>query len=118
LVCISGQGINFDILNKKVRDNNSQRGMVMVSGDRGTWLLIAGQTQAVKETINSNGGLMAYTSSGGLRDTSVYISITATNRPTLNPEFCSSAKPANVAVFSFRALGLQVNTRKGAGKLK
>jgi len=92
--------------------------MVMVSGDRGSRLLIAGQTQAVKETVNSNGGLMAFTSTGGLRDRSVSISITATNRPTLDPKFCSAADPANVAVFTFRALGLQVDTRKGGGKLK
>ena len=118
MVCVSGQGVNFDILNKRARDNNSQRRMVMVSGDLGSRLLIAGQTQAVKETINSNGGLMAFTSTGGLRDRSVSISITATNRPTLDPKFCSAADPANVAVFTFRALGLQVDTRKGGGKLK
>jgi hypothetical protein len=118
LVCISGQGINFDLMNKRVRDNNPKKGMVMVSGDLGSTLLIAGQTQSVKEAINSNGGLMAYTSSGGLRDRSASLSITATNRPTLDPKFCSAADPANVAIFTFRALGIQVDTRKGAGKLK
>lgn len=118
LVCIRGQGINFDLSDKRISNDNYDTSTVMVSGDGGSRLLVAGNTQAVRATINSNGGLFAYTNTGGLRDKSASVTVIATNRATLDPEFCGAADPANMAFFSFRAIGLQLDTRKGTGKLK
>ena len=67
---------------------------------------------------NSGNGLFAFTNSGGLRDRSAFISVVATNKPTIDSAFCGEASSENSKVLTFRALGLQVDTRKGSGRLK
>ena len=118
LACINGNGVNFDLSNKRISNNSFDTRTVMVAGDGTSNLLISGQTEGVLSVINAGGGLFAFTNSGGLRDRSASISLTATNKNTIDPTFCSAATPANTAIFTFRALGLQVNTKKGSGKLK
>ncbi len=118
LACINGNGVNFDLSNKRISNNSFDTRTVMVAGDGTSNLLISGQTEGVLSVINAGGGLFAFTNSGGLRDRSASISLTATNKNTIDPTFCAAATPANTAIFTFRALGLQVNTKKGSGKLK
>jgi hypothetical protein len=118
LVCISSSGINFDVANKRVSDDRSDTSTVMVLGDGGSNLRIAGRTAEVLAVINSGGGLFAYTNSGGLRDRSSTISVIATNKATIDATFCGAATSANSKAISFRALGLQVDTKKGSGRLK
>jgi len=118
LVCINGYGINFDLLNKRISDDRLETRTVMVLGDGGPTLRIAGLTSEVLAVINSGGGLFAYTNNGGLRDRSAAISVIATNKATIDSSFCGAATPANSRAFSFRALGLQVDTKKGSGRLK
>lgn len=118
LVCINGNGINFDISNKRISDDSSDTKTVMVLGDGSSNLRIAGRTAEVLSVINSGGGLFAYTNSGGLRDRSGSISVIATNKATIDSAFCGKASPANAIAFTFRALGLQVDTKKGSGRLK
>ena len=118
LACINGNGVNFDLSNKRISNNSFDTRTVMVAGDGTSNLLISGQTEGVLSVINAGGGLFAFTNSGGLRDRSASISLTATNKNTIDPTFCSAATPANTAIFTFRALGLQVDTKKGSGKLK
>lgn len=118
LVCINGNGINFDLANKRISDDASDTRTVMVLGDGGPTLRIAGRTAEVLSVINSGNGLFAFTNSGGLRDRSASISVVATNKATIDSAFCGAASSANSKVFTFRALGLQVDTRKGSGRLK
>ena len=118
LVCINGNGINFDLANKRISNDASDTRTVMVLGDGGSSLRIAGRTAEVLSVINSGGGLFAYTNSGGLRDRSGSISLIATNKATIDSAFCGSASSANSKAFVFRALGLQVDTKKGSGRLK
>ena len=118
LACINGNGVNFDLSNKRISNNSFDTRTVMVAGDGTSNLLISGQTEGVLSVINAGGGLFAFTNSGGLRDRSASLSLTATNKNTIDPTFCAAATPANTAIFTFRALGLQVNTKKGSGKLK
>jgi hypothetical protein len=118
LVCISSNGINFDLANKRISDDRSDTSTVMVLGDGGSFLRVAGRTAEVLAVINSGGGLFAYTNSGGLRDRSAFVSVIATNKATIDPSFCGAASSANYKTFSFRALGLQVDTKKGSGRLK
>ena len=118
LVCINGNGINFDISNKRISDDSSDTKTVMVMGDGSSFLRIAGRSAEVLSVINSGGGLFAYTNSGGLRDRSGSISVIATNKATIDSAFCGKASPANAKAFTFRALGLQVDTKKGSGRLK
>jgi len=118
LACINGNGVNFDLSNKRISNNSFDTRTVMVAGDGTSNLLISGQTEGVLSVINAGGGLFAFTNSGGLRDRSASISLTATNKNTIDPTFCAAEAPANTAMFTFRALGLQVDTKKGSGKLK
>jgi hypothetical protein len=118
LVCINGTGINFDLANKRVSDDRSDTNTVMVLGDGGPNLRIAGQTAEVLSVINSGGGLFAFTNNGGLRDRNGFISVIATNKATIDSAFCGKASSANTKAFSFRGLGLQVDTKKGSGRLK
>jgi hypothetical protein len=118
LVCINGNGINFDLSTKRISDDRYDTRTVMVAGDGSSNLFISGHTQDVLAVINDGGGLFAFTNSGGLRDRSASISVTATNKNTIDPTFCGAAASANTASLTFRALGLQVDTKKGSGKLK
>ena len=118
LVCINGNGINFDLANKRISDDSSDTKTVMVLGDGSSNLRIAGRTAEVLAVINSGGGLFTYTNSGGLRDRSGLISVVATNKATIDSAFCGKASSANTKAFTFRALGLQVDTKKGSGRLK
>jgi hypothetical protein len=118
LVCINGTGINFDLANKRVSDDRSDTNTVMVLGDGGPNLRIAGQTAEVLSVINSGGGLFAFTNNGGLRDRNGFISVIATNKATIDSAFCGKASSANTKAFSFRGLDLQVDTKKGSGRLK
>ena len=118
LVCINGNGVNFDLSNKRISNDRYDTRTVMVSGDGTSNLLISGQTQDVLAAINDGGGLFAFTNSGGLRDRSAFISVTATNKNTIDSTFCRAAASANTASLTFRALGLQVDTKKGSGRLK
>jgi hypothetical protein len=118
LVCINGNGINFDLANKRISDDASDTRTVMVLGDGGSALRIAGRTAEVLSVINSGNGLFAFTNTGGLRDRSASISVVATNKATIDSAFCGEASSANSKVFTFRALGLQVDTKKGSGRLK
>ena len=118
LVCINGNGINFDLANKRISDDRSDTNTVMVSGDGGPNLRIAGRTAEVLSVINSGGGLFAFTNNGGLRDRNGFISVVATNKATIDSAFCGKAGLANTKGFAFRGLGLQVDTKKGSGRLK
>jgi hypothetical protein len=118
LVCINGNGINFDLANKRISDDALDTRTVMVLGDGGPNLRIAGRTAEVLSVINSGNGLFAFTNSGGLRDRSAFISVVATNKATIDPAFCGEASSENSKVLTFRAMGLQVDTRKGSGRLK
>ena len=118
LVCINGTGINFYLANKRISDDSSDTKTVMVLGDGSSNLRIAGRTAEVLAVINSGGGLFTYTNSGGLRDRSGLISVVATNKATIDSAFCGKASSANTKAFTFRGLGLQVDTKKGSGRLK
>jgi len=118
LVCFNGNGISFDLANKRISDDALDTRTVMVLGDGGPNLRIAGRTAEVLSVINSSNGLFAFTNSGGLRDRSAFISVVATNKPTIDSAFCGEASSENSKVLTFRALGLQVDTRKGSGRLK
>jgi hypothetical protein len=118
LVCINGNGVNFDLANKRISDDRSDTNTVMVLGDGGPNLRIAGRTAEVLSVINSGGGLFAFTNNGGLRDRNGFISVVATNKATIDSAFCGKASSANTKGLAFRGLGLQVDTKKGSGRLK
>ena len=79
-------------------------------------LFISGKTSDVLNLINSENGLFAYTTSGGLADRSVSIELVAMTNPGVKRTFCDSAKSA--AALTFRSMGLGMDTIKSGITLK
>ena len=79
-------------------------------------LFISGKTADVLNLINSQQGLFAYTSSGGIAGRSISIELVAMSNPGVKRTFCESAKSA--ATLTFRSMGLDMGTVKNGITLK
>jgi len=87
-----------------------------ILGDRTSNLIIAGQENQVKNFLNSGNGMFVYTSGPGISGRSVSLALTGLLEPKLKPEFCGAARSSAYSVF--RTIGIEINTKGGAGKLK
>jgi len=115
MVCISGQGISFDIKNKRASDDQAD-GNLLISGDLSGRLLVSGTTNQVLNLINSQFGLFAYSNGGSIAGRGVTFQFVAVSKPTVESQFCSAAQSG--AITTMRALGLGLSIVKGAGRLK
>ena len=115
MVCISAPAVRFDLGAKGVA-NNSIEGEELITGDQSGQLIISAKTKRVINLINSVGGLFLSSNSGGLAGRSLTFRFVAVTKPVVDPEFCSAA--ASGAITTVRALGLDLSTVKGGGKLK
>jgi len=115
LACITGNNVNLDIAGKKTVSDVASSGHIIV-GDMTSALFISGKTSDVLNLINSENGLFAYTTSGGLTDRSVSIELVAMTNPGVKRTFCDSAKSA--AALTFRSMGLGMDTIKSGITLK
>jgi hypothetical protein len=115
MVCIGGQGISFDIKNKRVSDDQAD-GDLLISGDFSSRLLVSGTTNQVLNLINSQFGLFAYSNGGSIAGMGVTFQFVAVSKPTVESQFCSAAQSG--ATTTMRALGLGLSIVKGAGRLK
>jgi hypothetical protein len=115
LACIIGNNVNLDIAGKKAISDVASSGHIIV-GDMTSALFISGKTNDVLNLINSENGLFAYTTSGGLTDRSVSIELVAMTNPGVKRTFCDSAKSATS--LTFRSMGLGMDTVKSGITLK
>ena len=115
MVCISAPAVRFDLGAKGVA-NNSVEGDELITGDQSGQLIISAKTNRVVNLINSSGGLFLTSNSGGLAGRSLTFRFVAVTKPVADPEFCSAA--ASGAITTVRAIGLDLSTTKGGGKLK
>ena len=115
LACITGNNVNLDISGKKSVSDTASSGHIIV-GDMTSALFVSGKTSDVLNLINSENGLFAYASSGGLSDRSVSIELVAMTNPAVKRTFCDSAKSA--ATLTFRSMGLELGTVKSGITLK
>ena len=115
LACITGNNVNLDIAGKKLVSDIASNGHIIV-GDMTSSLFVSGKTVDVLNLINSENGLFAYASSGGLSDRSVSIELVAMTNPAVKRTFCDSAKSA--ATLTFRSMGLELGTVKSGITLK
>lgn len=115
LACISGVGAEMDIVHKKSPDN-SLEGDDLISGDGSALLLVSATTNRVINLINSYNGAFITSSGGGLAGRSLIFRFVAVSKPVIDPLICSKA--TNGVVMSMRAIGLDISTVKGKGKLK
>ena len=115
MACISGSGVSIDIRNKKSADN-SVDGDDLITGDTSGLVLISADTTRVVNLINSYNGAFITSSGGGLAGRSLTFRFVAVTKPVVDPAICSAAR--NGVITTIRALGLQLSTVKGGGKLK
>jgi hypothetical protein len=115
MVCISAPAVRFD-LGAKGSANNSIEGNELITGDQSGQLIISAKTNRVINLINSVGGLFLSSDSGGLAGRSLTFRFVAVSKPVADPAYCSAAKSG--AITTVRALGLDLSTVKGGGKLK
>ena len=115
MVCISAPAVRFDLGVKGVA-NNSIEGEELITGDQSGQLIISAKTNRVINLINSVGGLFLSSNSGGLAGRSLTFRFVAVTKPVADPEICSAAQSG--AITTVRALGLDLSTVKGGGKLK
>jgi hypothetical protein len=115
MVCISAPAVRFDLGVKGVA-NNSIEGDELITGDQSGQLIISAKTNRAVNLINSVGGLFLSSNSGGLAGRSLTFRFVAVNKPVADPTYCSAA--ASGAITTVRALGLDLSTTKGGGRLK
>ena len=115
LACVTGNGVNLDISGKRSTSDSAENGHIIV-GDMTSALFISGKTADVLNLINSQQGLFAYTSSGGIAGRSISIELVAMSNPGVKRTFCESAKSA--ATLTFRSMGLDMGTVKNGITLK
>lgn len=115
MACISGVGVSLDSKAKHVA-NNSPDGDPLLSGDLSGQIIISSTTNKVVNAINSAGGLFIFSTGGGLAGRSLTFRFVAVTKPVVDPTFCSVARSGSI--LTLRALGLDLSTVKGGGKLK
>jgi hypothetical protein len=115
MVCISAPAVRFD-LGVKGAANNSIEGEELITGDQSGQLIISAKTNRAINLINSVGGLFLSSNSGGLAGRSLTFRFVAVTKPVADLEICSAAQSG--AITTVRALGLDLSTVKGGGKLK
>lgn len=115
MVCISAPALRFD-MGVKGAANNSIEGDELITGDQSGQLIVSAKTNRVVNLINSGGGLFLSSNIGGLAGRSLTFRFVAVTKPVVDPAYCSAAKSG--AITTVRALGLDLSTVKGGGKLK
>ena len=115
MACISSAGANLDLKTKGSPDN-SPEGELLISGDNSGLLIVSGTTNKVINALNAAGGLFIRSTGGGLAGRSLTFRFVAMTSPTVKSEFCSKAQSG--VITTIRALGLDLSTVKGGGKLK
>ena len=115
MVCISAPAVRFDLGAKGVA-NNSIEGDELITGDQSGQLIVSAKTNRVINLINSSNGLFLSSQSGGLAGRSLTFRFVAVTKPVADPEICSAAQSG--AITTVRALGLDLSTIKGGGRLK
>ncbi len=115
LACISGSALAFDIMQKQ-SSQTFLEGPDYITGDRSSFILVAGAAARVINLINSYSGLVAYSDSTGIAGRPITIRLVALNKVALDPTFCSAARSSGTTFL--RPLELSQSTVKGGGTLK
>ena len=111
MACVRGNGIGVDIGAK-----NSIEDGDFVLGDRTMNLNFVTQTSQIASLLNAEGGALLFSNGTSIAGRSFSISLVAVSKAEIDPSLCGSARSS--AQVAIRALGLELSTVKGAGKLK
>jgi hypothetical protein len=115
MACIVGSGVNLDIGTKRSIEN-TEGDSFAIAGDRTNLIQVVGSTAQVSNVINSEGGLFAFSGSKSLSGSNAFISLVGVTKAQIDPQLCSKSNTAGST--TMRAIGLELSTVKGQGKLK
>ena len=115
MLCVNGSGLRFDVKQKSAA-NNQVEGAELIYGDLSGLVIVSAETARAIELVNSYQGLFMSSTGGGIAGRSLTFRFVAVTKPVVDPAFCSAARSG--AVTTLRALGLDLSTVKGGGKLK
>lgn len=117
LVCISSDYGQIDINQRNVIDN-SAIGTLKISGDASNDVMISGPASIIASAINGNGGLALYSYSRPISKIVITFQVVAVSEPVLNSSFCGTATSENTKRTQIKALGINLDTKKGSIPLR
>jgi len=112
LVCISGTSTLADVYLKNFADADFG-GQTLVSGDRTSNVRITGTVDQVLAILNSAQGMRVTSPFGTLGGQNIIFRFIATSAPTLESSLCAKAWPSNTRTLTFRAMGIEIEMKKG-----
>ncbi len=115
LACITGNGINSDVLQKRVGSDQNSNGIVVV-GDLSANLYLSASADNLNATLNSANGLLAFSNGRSIANRSLSFRFIAVNKPGVDPKLCNQAKSAFTV--NFLPMGLDLGIVKTEIKLK
>ena len=115
LACITGNGINLDVLQKRVGSDQNSNGIVVL-GDLSSTLYLSAAASNLNATLNSANGLMAFSNGRGLANRSLAFRFVAVNKPGVDAKLCELAN-SSFGV-NFLPMGLDLGIVKSEIKLK
>lgn len=113
LICLQGSGIRFDSGSKGFGDD-IDGDEFKIEGDLTGSLRVSGSRGVVMGFLNSAGGLRVWSNGGAIAGKSWSISAVALTGVSVDEGFCDSG---SVRFMEVRALGLNLNTKKGGVRL-
>ena len=117
LVCISSDYGQIDI-NQRNTVDDSPTGVLKISGDSTNYVLVSGPASIIASAINGNGGLALYSYSRPISKIVITFRVVAVSESVLNPTFCPSASSENIKISQIKALGINLDTKKGSIPLR
>lgn len=117
LVCISSDYGQIDINRRNVVDD-SPTGVLRISGDTSNFVMVSGPANLIASAINGNGGLALFSYSRPISKIVLTFRIVGVTDPVLNPTFCAGASFENTKRSRIKALGINLDTKKGSIPLR
>ena len=112
LLCIDG----FPTLTSRV-NSNSENG-ILVYGNGTKNFRISGSSWDVQSIISNSSGIRFTSTANLMTDESATLRFIALDKPSISSKLCDSASPENIKILNFRALGINLDIKKGEVILK
>lgn len=116
LACVVADRAILDVVGKGSLDDQSASNLYL-SGDLTSNFVMSGPTVLVSSALNSFGGLKVSGLGVKLTSTQVHFSFVALDGQAKDGSLCSSVKPVNARLLSFKPIGLGLGLKKGVVNL-
>ena len=112
LLCIDG----FPTLTSRV-NSNSENG-ILVDGNGTKNLRISGSSWDIQNAISNDRGIQFTSMASLLTNETAIFRFIALDKPSISSKLCENASPENIKILNFRALGINLEIKKGVVILK